>query len=211
MAKVDGNGTGFFAIDILTGSCRMDGYMSVPVVAGGNEYGVNILAFQEFAKIAAGFAVGIAIPLVNLFFDRFSPVCPNIANGEKLDIGLIEHAFQHVPTTMSDPDSSECDFAIGGNTVASEHCRWQNERRKGKCRGFQKISSSEHEIFPLRGRDFIVPKIRKKGNYYPVKSNFVDESRERNAVEQPDNAERFHNFRLDRVLFSRLWLFWQSW
>jgi hypothetical protein len=39
-------------------------------------------------------------------------------------------------------------------------------------------------------------------DYYPVKSNFVDESRERNAVEQPDNAERFHNFRLDRVLHS---------
>jgi hypothetical protein len=111
------------------------------VVAGGNQNGVDVLAIQEFAEISMSRTVGIAIPLIDLFFDRFPPICPDIAHGKKLDIGLNQHSFQHVPSAIVDTDSSECDFAIGSDTVASEYCRWQNERRKGECRCLQKIST----------------------------------------------------------------------
>src|SRR5436190_8264414 len=49
------------AIDMLAGFHRINRDLRVPMVGRGDQYGVNVLSFQQFAIIE------IAIPLANIF------------------------------------------------------------------------------------------------------------------------------------------------
>ena len=89
----DRHGTGFLAIDVLAGSRGHGGHGSVPVSRGGDEDGINIGPVQDMAKIGIGFAglvVGVAggfgVVIVDLLAGLLTPVTPDIADGQDLNV-----------------------------------------------------------------------------------------------------------------------------
>src|SRR5258707_13429793 len=98
-----------FAVDILTGVCRGNGYGSVPVVGRGDDDGVDVGTSQELAEVPVDIATPVILPglfrvvVIDLLLAGVATMGVHITNGDDLSIrpaqetaqkpaGLLPHA-----------------------------------------------------------------------------------------------------------------------
>jgi hypothetical protein len=91
----------------------------VPVRAGGDQHGIDIIAGQQFAQVAVGGAVLIAVFVVRHFLDRLAPVGFDVADGDELDIRGLEEDVEHVAAAVADPDRAKETRSGPGRQVRS--------------------------------------------------------------------------------------------
>ena len=73
---------GFFDVDILAVAHGVDGDEGVPVVGRADEDDIDVGAAVELAKIGVGFAVGVAVSLIDAGRAVFTTGAVNIAHGD---------------------------------------------------------------------------------------------------------------------------------
>ena len=119
----------------------------MPVVAGGDQHAVDIRALrQELADVPVHGAILGAILAVDHLFDRLPPVFPDVADGDKLDVGLTHHPVQVAAAAAADADARHHDAFAGGHRPAAAERRGRNDARDGKDRAgggasFQELSA----------------------------------------------------------------------
>ena len=79
---------GLLAIHVLAGLGRQDRGRGVPVRPGGDQHRVDIAAGQQFAQVAIGRAVLVAVLGVGHFLDRLAARGLDVANRDKLHVRL---------------------------------------------------------------------------------------------------------------------------
>ena len=130
-------GDRLFAIDVLAGLRGPHGHGWVPTLAGGNDDCIDIVAGQQFTKVAIRLeAVKQAARLpgtVGLLQDvRHLVAAPwvDVAECNKLDVRIpredAEMAAAHHPDT---DDADGGPIARCGRTILSEHSCWNHKRR----------------------------------------------------------------------------------
>ena len=137
-AEVESNRTWFFRIDIFSGLSGVDGHVGMPVIAGGNENGIDVGAVKQVPKIA--------IQIAGLSFKVFgkpvlggvSPFGLDIAEGKELHVALPEHLQEIASAAFADSDDSESDGVVrSGFAFFAESSGGKDKRSRSNSGGFQ--------------------------------------------------------------------------
>ena len=107
------------AIHVLAGAGGIHGGRRMPVRARGDQHGIDIVAVQEFAKVAILRAVLVAVLLVGDFLDRIAARRLHVAHGDELDVVLLQEAAEVVRPPVSDADAAQRDSFVGRNPFAA--------------------------------------------------------------------------------------------
>jgi hypothetical protein len=129
-------GAGLFAVDILAGAGGGARGGGVPVGAGGDEHGVDVVPRQQLVHVAVGGAVGIVVLVVHHLPGAIQVVGADVADGDELDVGLGQEAGQVVAAAVADADAAEHDPLAGGNRAVLAQGAAGNEHRRcqdGAC------------------------------------------------------------------------------
>ena len=131
-------------------------YMSLPALAalmaavacqfgsGGDQHGIDILAVEQFAKVAIAIAVFVAILLIDHGFDRIAAGRFDVADGDELDVFLFQEAAEVVGSSIADADAAQHDSLAGGDRAVEAQGRAGDDIGRhhrggtGRQRGFQK-------------------------------------------------------------------------
>jgi len=100
---------GFFEVDVLAGFEGVDGGLFVPVVGGGDEDGVDVLAGEDLAVVAGGEEVGAP----ELFGVGEAAVVA-VGGGDQLDAGNLQGEFGVALALNAGADEGELDVVVGG-------------------------------------------------------------------------------------------------
>ena len=101
---------GLLAIDVLAGVGRQHRGRGVPVRAGGDQHGVDVVAGQQLAEVAVGGAVRVAVLRVDHLLDRLAALGLHVADGHEPDVGLLQEAAQVVAAAVADADAADDDL-----------------------------------------------------------------------------------------------------
>ena len=96
-------------VNMLAGCHGVDRNLSVPVVGGGDEHGVDVIAFEQLA------VVHVAVALANVLSARDAALV-DIADGQHLDIVLVaalDQAADVAGAHAADADHAHVDAVIG--------------------------------------------------------------------------------------------------
>ncbi len=129
----------------------------MPVVAGGDQHGVDVVAVEQLQHVTIHHAVLVGVLGVRHLLDGLAPTGLHVANRHELHVGLAQHAAQHVPPPRADPNRAQDDPLAGSNrAVAAQGRRADKPRRADGCgrRRLQKTPSGDgafrvHEVFLL--------------------------------------------------------------
>ena len=64
-----------FAVHVLAGPSRQTSRRRMPVIAGSDQYSVDIVSRQQLPQVYIGIAVGIAVMPVDCFLGEFARDC----------------------------------------------------------------------------------------------------------------------------------------
>ena len=116
---------GLLAIHVLAGLGGIHGGRRMPVGPGGDQHGIDIVAVEQFAKVAIHVAVLIAVLLVGHLLDRDAARFLHVADGHELDVLLFQEAAQVVGAAVADADAAD-----------ARSVRWGPRRRRGPRRSW---------------------------------------------------------------------------
>ena len=85
-------GAGLLAIKILAGLRRVCGHRRVPVRPGGDQYGIDIFAIEEFTKIAIRIAALVSVFVIDCFLDERTASFLDVAHRSELHVFLFQEA-----------------------------------------------------------------------------------------------------------------------
>ena len=85
----------------------------VPVIARGDQHGVDVGPGQQLEHVAVGGAIVVAVLGVGHGLDRLPPAGPDVADGHELHVRLGDHALQVVPAAGADADGAQHDPLAG--------------------------------------------------------------------------------------------------
>ena len=132
LCLADGQRGRLFTVDILARGGRQNRCRCVPIVAGGNHYGVDVAAGKQFAQIVVCPAAVIrsagrpsGVRLFNCSFGVLSAPAVDVANGDDLGVRISQKAA-HV-TLAHHADADEAD----GDSLARRECVILAQRRRG--------------------------------------------------------------------------------
>ena len=104
---------GLLAVDILAGVHGVDGGLLVPVVGGGDEDGVDVLAGEDLAVVAGGEEV-VAVDL----FHVGEAAVVAVGDGDELDAGDLHGPAGVALALDAGTDESEVDVVVGGGSIS---------------------------------------------------------------------------------------------
>ncbi len=138
----------FFAVDVFASASGVHRSGAVPVRTGGDQHGVNVLSVQQFAEVTIGRASGVAVMPVGELLDLAAAFGLHIADGQKLDVGLLQEVAQHDAPPVSDADPAHRNPLAGGyRPISAEGGTGNNLRRQGgragRKRRLQKPAAGE--------------------------------------------------------------------
>jgi hypothetical protein len=119
----DGVADGFFDIDIFAGFAAPDGEQGVPVVGGGDDDGVDILAVEEVADIlvtldlVGALEVVFSVGFLDAVFEDFAV---GIAESDDLDIGDGLEVLDMGIAAATDTDDADPDLVIGAAALGEQ-------------------------------------------------------------------------------------------
>ena len=126
-------GAGLFAIDILAVVGRQNGRGGVPVRAGRDQDGVDVVPRQEFAQVNVGGAIGVAVAGIRPAFDRRAAIPAHLANRGKAHVRFAEETPEHVSAAAADADGAESDPFTGRHpAVAPDHGAFDDLRHSAE-------------------------------------------------------------------------------
>ena len=140
---------GLFAIHVLAGAGRIDGGRAVPVRTGGDQDRVDVTAVEQLAKVAIHRAVCVAVVLVDFFLDGDAAFFFNVADGDELNVLLLQEAAEVISSPVADADTAHHDSLAGSDCAVPAQGRTRNDRRcegsggAGRKRAFQEPSTIE--------------------------------------------------------------------
>lgn len=128
---LDGEPEGFFDVHILAGFGGGEGDGYVPVVGGGDEDAVDVLAFEQFSKVRVGLGVVVLVGLVDLVFCAGERVLFDVAEGEHFAVGLGEEVAHNASALGAGADTADPDSVVwAGEAFAAERMGGEDE---GEC------------------------------------------------------------------------------
>ena len=138
LAVADGDAAGLLAVDILARLRSQDRCQSMPVIARGDQHGVNVLAGEQLEHITVHTAVLVAVFGIGHGLDLLAPAGLHVADGDEPHVRLVEHATQHVPATGTDADGAQHRLLTGRHSpVFAQSAGWDDGRRRqrqaGRC------------------------------------------------------------------------------
>lgn len=144
----DGEGEGFFDVDVLAVAHRVDRDERVPVVGRADEDDVEIGAAVELAEIAVGFAVGITVFLIYAGGGGIAAGAIHIAHGDHADgFGRAEQGAVVAIGDVAAADDADGDFLARG--VLAAEAGGQDERGSddggGDGRMLKELAASERQ------------------------------------------------------------------
>ena len=117
---------GLFAIHVLAGLGGVHRHRGVPVRAGGDQHGVDIVAVEQLAKVAKHEAALIAVQFVDPLLDGDAAGFLDVADGGELHVLLLQEAAQVVRAAVADADAADDDPLAGGDgAVAGPGPSWE--------------------------------------------------------------------------------------
>ena len=119
LAEADRDPAGLLAVDVLAGLEGEDRAHRVPVIAGGDQHGVDVRPGEQLEHVAVRGTVVVAVLGVGHGLDRLAPAGPDIADGHELHVRLGDHAFQVVPAARADADGPQDDALAGGHDAVA--------------------------------------------------------------------------------------------
>ena len=149
LAQCDGDAAGLLAVDVLAGLHGQDGTQGVPVVAGGDQHGVDVGPSEQIEHVAIHGAIVVAILLVGHGLDRLAALGPDVAYGHELHVRLGHHALdQVVPAARADADGPQHDAFAGRHQAVAAQGPPGNKRRQRRRPGqgqrlLQKCAASQ--------------------------------------------------------------------
>ena len=138
---------GLFAIDVFARLHRIDGGLLVPMVGGGDDNGIDILASQDLAVVACG--EDVVAP--NLLAVR-QPSVVTVGHGDKLYAGNLHGNFGVSLALNTSPDQRDLNLIVGGKrrdrlTADCGQCvdiSSENSACGCGARDFQEVSAIQH-------------------------------------------------------------------
>jgi len=111
----DGMADGFFDVDVFSCLAGPDGQEGVPMVGGGDDDGVEVIAVQGVADVAVAFeSGGVAFLFLAGFLDSLiEDHLVGVAEGDDVDIGQAEEAFDVAVSLAADSGHGDADLVIG--------------------------------------------------------------------------------------------------
>jgi hypothetical protein len=85
----------------------------MPVRAGRDHHGVDVVAVQQLAEIDVRRAIGVAVLVVDNLLDRRPPIRLGVGDGDKLHVGFGQEAAEHIGASISQPESADDDPITG--------------------------------------------------------------------------------------------------
>ncbi len=136
------------AIHVLAGAGRVEGGRAVPVRPGGDQDRVDVAAVEQLAKVAIHRAVRVAVVLVDFFLDGDAAFFFDVADGDELNVLLLQEAAEVVSSPVPDANSAHHDPLAGSDRSPFPQGRTGNDHRchrrsAGRNRAFQEPSTIE--------------------------------------------------------------------
>src|SRR5690606_3141847 len=120
----------FFAINVLAGVRGCDGGDRMPMVGGGDQHRVDIVAGEQFAEVAIAGAIFVFVVRVDHAF-RFRPMTGvDAGNRYDLDVGLFDELVDEVSPHASGADEAHGGPVAGRNGSVSSEGAGGNDRGK---------------------------------------------------------------------------------
>ena len=106
----------------------------MPIRAGCNEYGIDVITVKQVPEIAVHFTITITVLLIGHFFDRGSTLLFDVTNRHKLNIGLLKEAAEVIGAAITDPNTTQHNAFAGCDRSIKTYSRGGNDGRKCRCR-----------------------------------------------------------------------------
>ena len=107
----------------------------MPPISGGDENGIDIVAFQNVVHISIEDAIAILIMLVDHRLHTLSTCALQIGRRDHLHIRVLEKSRENIRAPVSNTDASKRDaFTWRNRSISSEHVpRDKHRNGKGAC------------------------------------------------------------------------------
>ena len=108
----------------------------MPVVGGGADDGVDIVARDDFAVVVVGCAVAVAVRVIHALLARFAPRGVDVGDGHDLDFRHLQEVRQvRAVHHLADADRTKHDLVVGRRVVVvaqymARYDRWCCARRR---------------------------------------------------------------------------------
>ena len=106
---------GFFEVDVFAGADGGQGREDVPVIGGGDEDGVEVLAGDQFAEVMVGGAIPILVVLIDPVAGLLEVGGEDIAEGNNAGVLLAQEVAHDALALGAQADAADGDAAAGGD------------------------------------------------------------------------------------------------
>ena len=134
-------------VDVLTVLRRFNRHERVPVVRRSNTHDVNFRVGAKLAEVMIGLAVGVLVDLVDVRLRALRALRPYVADCDNADARSGREAGRVCPAPVS--TAHDPYIQRTGRSLTPKQPRRNNQRRRGKRRAFQKMSSIQLHLPPL--------------------------------------------------------------
>jgi hypothetical protein len=135
----------FLTVNIFTGLGSEQRTQGVPMIACGNQHGVNFGTAQQFPKIPVQRAILVPVVFIGHPFDPLAPAALHVANRDELDVLFRQHHTEVVLAAWTKPNSCKNDpLTRGDPAIAAQDTtgndQWDCQTRSSQERVFEEIT-----------------------------------------------------------------------